>query len=92
MSAKPVTVEWMDAHSDAHGWTHKDALERIRVIVSCGFLLPTSEGGAPGHLTLVQSFDGDLVDSVLHIPLGMVRRVDSLVPDFGLPLEPFEEK
>jgi hypothetical protein len=87
MDLTPVTVEWMDAHSDAHGWTHREALERIRIISSCGWLLPTSQGGAPGHVTLIQSCDGDLVDSVLHIPAGMVRRVDSLTATLTLPLD-----
>lgn len=86
----PVLVEWLDAHSDAHGWTHREALERIRLITSCGMLLPTSQGGAPGHLTLVQSSDGDLVDSVLHIPSGMVRSVTSLTANLTIPLEPQE--
>ena len=66
MQLIPVLVTWVDAHADATGWTAVDDLERTpRIISSCGLLLP---GVKDEHVSLAQSVDGDLVDSVLHVP------------------------
>lgn len=92
MRWRTVHVVWMDAHADAHGWTEIAELERIRLIDTVGVLIPVQDGGAPGHLTLAQSVDEDaeMVDSVLHIPIGMVRQVTDLTAGLTLPLEPHE--
>jgi hypothetical protein len=43
-------------------------------VVSCGFLLPISDGGKEGHITIFQSkTDSDSVDGVLCIPVAMVQ-------------------
>lgn len=71
-------VTWDDTFSDAHGWTSIDDLEQEPAVVhSVGWIIPTSDGGCPDHVTLYQSRieDTDQVDSVLHIPVGMVRNV-----------------
>ena len=65
MSFDEVTVRWLDAHADAAGWTALTDLDlEPRVIVTSGFLLPVIK---PGHVSIAQSVDGDLVDSVIHI-------------------------
>jgi hypothetical protein len=87
----PVAVVWLDAHGDADGWTEISDLDpEPRRVTSVGLLLPTGEGGKRGHLTLAQTIDAGngLVDSVLHIPRGMVRRVSVLVEALTMPLEP----
>jgi len=75
-----VVVEWADAHAGADTWLPISALDKHGevVIASCGFLLPVDEGGRDKHVTLVQSFDDDHVDHVLHIPVGMVRKIKTV--------------
>ena len=68
-------VTWHDTHSDEQGWLLIDELEKKPAIVhSVGWLIPTSEGGNPDHVTLYQTrIEGtDQIDSVVHIPVGMV--------------------
>jgi len=85
----PVAVVWLDAHGDADGWTEISDLDpEPRRVTSVGLLLPTGEGGKRGHVTLAQSVDGATVDSVLHIPRGMVRRISVLTEALTMPLEP----
>ena len=84
----PVAVVWLDAHGDADGWTEIADLDpEPRRVTSVGILLPTGEGGKRGHLTLAQSLDGTTVDSVLHIPRSMVRRVSVLTEALTMPLD-----
>lgn len=70
-----VVVQWADAHSPIDGWTYISDLEDDgeRIILTSGFELPEDNGGKKGHLTIVQSLDGDSVDHAIHIPLAMVR-------------------
>lgn len=76
-SSKPmIEVVWHDAHSEGvSGGTWFDPAEIKNApyqVRSVGYLL---ENVKDGHITLAQSVsdtDG-LCDSVLHIPIGMVR-------------------
>ena len=83
-----VLVEWADAHQATDSWTYVDDLddEGDRIIQTIGFLLPVDEGGKENHVTLFQSFDEeqDMVDNVLHIPVGMVKSMRAVSCDlFG---------
>lgn len=72
-----VIVEWADAHQGTESWTSIDDLfdDGERLIRTVGFLLPVDEGGKENHVTVFQSFDEqqEMVDNVLHIPVGMVK-------------------
>lgn len=72
-----VIVEWADAHQATDSWTAIEDLddEGERVIHTVGFLLPVDEGGKDQHVTIFQSLDEEqeMVDNVLHIPVGMVK-------------------
>jgi len=70
-----VVVRWHDAHAATDTWTPIDAIGQDPcLVVSCGFLLPTNEGGKEGHITIFQSkTDADDVDGVLCIPVAMVQ-------------------
>jgi len=70
-----VVVIWHDAHAATETWTPIDRIPvEPREEVSCGFLLPISDGGKDGHVTIFQSkTDSDDVDGVLCIPVGMVQ-------------------
>lgn len=82
----PVLVEWVDAHSDAHGWTEQDELDpEPRIVVSVGMVLRNVK---PNHLTVAQSMDDGVVDSVLSIPTSCIKRVVRLIEGLSLPLEP----
>lgn len=74
-----VLVEWHDAHAGTDTWTHVEELKNDSlpyVVLSVGFLLRDGMGGKPDHVTIVQSWsDDDALDSVLHVPNKMVRRV-----------------
>lgn len=72
-----VLVTWTDAHTATETWTCVDDIGSEPCIVhSCGFLLPVDDGGKPNHVTIFQSeTDTGTVDSVLCIPVGMVRDV-----------------
>ena len=75
-----VLVTWHDAHSGAESWISiKDLDSDPAVVESVGFLLNGEEGGKPDHLTLFQSRIGDEIDHVLHIPVGMVRKIKVLM-------------
>lgn len=72
-----VRVDWADAHAGPEHWTALDEMEDDGeyIVSSVGYLLPTSDGGKDGHVTLVQSITPhDDVDHTLHIPVGMVRK------------------
>lgn len=78
-----VVVTWADTHSGGIGWTQIDEIDQEEYIVTtCGFLLPTCDGGKQNHLTIFQSIteDGDL-DHVLHIPVAMVRGIKACTPE-----------
>ncbi len=70
-----VVVIWHDAHSATDSWTPISELDKDPcVVVSAGFLLPISDGGKDGHITIFQSkTKSDDVDGVLCIPADMVQ-------------------
>ena len=75
-----VLVTWHDAHSGAESWINiKDLDTEPAEVQSVGFLLCTSDGGKPDHVTLYQSRNEDSVDHVLHIPVRMVRTMKVLM-------------
>ena len=75
-----VLVTWHDAHSGAESWINiKDLDTEPAEVQSVGFLLATSDGGKPEHVTLYQSRNEDSLDHVLHIPVGMVRTMKVLM-------------
>jgi hypothetical protein len=71
-----VLVIWHDAHSGSESWINiKDLDKEPAIVDTVGFILPTAEGGKPGHITVFQSRTEDAIDHVLHIPHGMVQRI-----------------
>lgn len=80
MAFQPVIVKWMDAHSGDTTWHELDDKEPY-IIESCGFLIAETEGGKPGHVTIVQSITPDEeMDHVLYIPQAMVQHLLYLAP------------
>lgn len=86
----PVLVVWRDAHADqnAAGWVTVDGLcddDQPFIVRSVGWLLQVDGNPAkPGHVSVAQSQAGDpdcLVDSVLHVPVENVVKVQRLVPE-----------
>ena len=83
----PVIVHWNDAHADSAGsWVEPHNVDQRPYLVrSVGWLVAEDAGGKPGHMTIAQSigaFDADDVealDHVLHIPVGMVCLVRSVM-------------
>ena len=76
-----VLVTWHYASSEVDGWTHIADLDRTPTAVeTCGFLLTEDEGGRPGHVSIYQSriTGTDQVDSVIHIPQGMIQHIKVL--------------
>lgn len=87
-----VRITWIDAHAVTDGWTGVDELDdEPCVVTSVGLLLPETK---PGHVVLAQSWieDTDDLDGVLAIPLGMVRRIDTLQGSALLPIEPSSDR
>lgn len=75
-----VLVTWHDAHSGAESWINiKDLDTEPAEVQSVGFLLVTTDGGKPDHVTLYQSRNEESVDHVLHIPVGMVKNIKVLM-------------
>ena len=75
-----VLVTWHDANSGAESWINiKDLDTEPAEVQSVGFLLATSDGGKPDHVTLYQSRNEDSVDHILHIPVRMVRTMKVLM-------------
>jgi hypothetical protein len=78
---KVIAVRWHDAHADVSGWTsltgpHDTAPYEI---VTIGIALDKKSGRKPGHVSVAQSLSEDRqVDSVLHVPKGMVKNVTEL--------------
>jgi hypothetical protein len=78
---KVLEVIWHDAHSEGvQGGTWFDKVDIANTpypVTSVGFLVPDVKAG---HITLSQSVasnDG-LLDSVLHIPIGMIQSMKEL--------------
>ena len=82
---QPVIVYWLDAHQGEGYWHSLDDDDKEpHVIKSAGFLIPETDGGKPGHVTLAQNVDpNDLVDHVIYIPVKMVERILGLRPFDG---------
>jgi hypothetical protein len=75
-----VLVTWHDAHSGSESWIPITSLDTEPAVVSTvGFLLSTSDGGKPGHVTIYQSRNEDNIDHVLHIPVKMVVGIKVLM-------------
>ena len=76
-----VAVVWTDAHSISDGWLWLDTAhdDNPLNVTTVGFLLPRGQGGKKGHLSIAQSMtDHRAVDSILHVPKGMVVKVTKL--------------
>lgn len=72
-----LLVVWADAHGDGDGWTSLEEIDDDGeyLVRSVGFLLSVEHGGKDGHVTLAQSLTpDDMVDHLIHIPVGMVRQ------------------
>ena len=75
-----VLVTWHDAHSGSESWVNiKDLDLDPAVVQTVGFLLATSDGGKPDHVTIYQSRNEDNIDHVLHIPVKMVVGIKVLM-------------
>ena len=75
-----VLVTWHDAHSGSESWVNiKDLDLEPAVVQTVGFLLASSDGGKPDHLTIYQSRNEDNIDHVLHIPVKMVVSIEVLM-------------
>ena len=75
-----VLVTWHDAHSGSESWVNIKDLDLDPAIVqTVGFLLASSDGGKPDHLTIYQSRNEDNIDHVLHIPVKMVVSIKVLM-------------
>jgi hypothetical protein len=75
-----LLIEWADAHDGTETWT---AIEDLSddgevIITSIGIKLDEDNGGKKGHVALAQSIDGDHVDNVLYVPVGMIRKMTAL--------------
>jgi hypothetical protein len=75
-----LLVEWADAHDGTETWTAIDDLvdDGEVIITSVGIQLDEDNGGKKGHVALAQSIDGDHVDNVLYVPVGMIRKMTAL--------------
>jgi len=80
-----IYVTWHDAHSGSETWTNLRDLDQEPVLVrTAGFLLPESDGGKVGHITIFQSITpNDDVDHVLHIPVKMVQSFKCIQINFA---------
>jgi hypothetical protein len=75
-----VLVTWHDAHSGSESWVNIKELDLDPAVVqTVGFLLATSDGGKPDHVTIYQSRNEDNIDHVLHIPVKMVVGIKVLM-------------
>ena len=73
-----VCISWHDAHADSR-WIEVTEIDNEPYLVtSIGYLMPKAK---KGHVSLAQSFGADgFVDSVLHIPRGMVVSSTIIAP------------
>ena len=75
-----VLVTWHDAHSGSESWINiKDLDIDPAEVQSVGFVLATTDGGKPDHITLYQSRNEESVAHGLHIPVGMVKSIKALM-------------
>ena len=75
-----VLVIWHDAHSGSESWIPITSLDTEPAVVqTVGFLLSTTDGGKPDHVTIYQSRNEDNIDHVLHIPVKMVIGIKVLM-------------
>ena len=75
-----VLIIWHDAHSGSESWVNIKDLDLDPAIVqTVGFLLSTTDGGKPDHVTIYQSRNEDNIDHVLHIPVKMVVSIKVLM-------------
>ena len=73
-----VIVVWRDAHSVSDGWMWLDvpADPEPLMVTTVGWLIDKRHGGKRGHVSLAQSVtDHRAIDSILHIPKGMVEKI-----------------
>lgn len=75
-----VCVTWHDAHADSRWMEVTEIDDEAYLVTSVGYLVPKAK---KGHVSLAQSFGADgFVDSVLHIPRGMVKSITYIdIPD-----------
>lgn len=88
---KPVLVIWHDAHMGNSTWEHLRDMEDDGpyVVRSMGYLIPVKNGGKKKHISVAQSWsEADCVDSVLHIPVAMVKQVIDLTEIQCTSIEP----
>lgn len=83
MNFLPVSVKWADAHADRTNitWTDLSSFEDTGPYIntSVGVML---EGLKAEHVSIAQSFDCESnVDTILHVPEGMVKEIVFLTPD-----------
>jgi len=73
-----VCVTWHDAHADSR-WIEVTEIDNEPYLVtSIGYIVTKAK---KGHVSLAQSFGADgFVDSVLHIPRGMVVSSTIITP------------
>jgi hypothetical protein len=75
-----VLITWHDAHSGSESWIPITSLDTEPAVVqTVGFLLSTTDGGKPDHVTIYQSRNEDNIDHVLHIPVKMVVGIKVLM-------------
>lgn len=87
MSRDMVLVSWADAHSPESGWTFVTHLEDTGefIVETIGWLLTEDDGGKTGHITVAQSIGpDDAADHIIHIPVGMVRKITNLIASTDL--------
>ena len=73
-----VCVTWHDAHADSRWIEVTEIDDEAYLVTSVGYLVPKAK---KGHVSLAQSFGADgFVDSVLHIPRGMVVSSTIITP------------
>ena len=73
-----VCISWHDAHADSRWIEVTEIDDEAYLVTSVGYLVPKAK---KGHVSLAQSFGADgFVDSVLHIPRGMVVSSTIITP------------
>ena len=74
---KLVQITWLDAMSDESGWKTIASVQGNRppVVRSVGWVVKRTKA----HVTLAASIIEDHCDGDVTIPIGMIRREDTLV-------------
>jgi len=81
---KPVLVIWNDAHAGSGSWEYLSDMEDTGnyVVKSIGYLIDSKKHGKKKHVSIAQSLSElECVDSVLHIPIGMVVEIIDLIEE-----------